>query len=148
MTTMGRVFSTEQPVRFSHCDPAGIVYFPQVFDLINALKEDWFMRGIKVSYADLIMNRRVGTPTIDIQCEFIKPCRYGEIIELQLWVTRIGRSSFDLRERGVVEGEIRWRSRHVLCFISLDSYRAVPIPERVREGMQQFLIEEETVPVA
>ena len=30
------------PVRFSHCDPAGIVYFPRYFDMINGVVEDWF----------------------------------------------------------------------------------------------------------
>ena len=25
------------PVRFSHCDPAGIVYFPRYFDMINGV---------------------------------------------------------------------------------------------------------------
>ena len=136
---MGKVFRVKQLIRFSYCDPAGIVYFPQVFDLINGMKEDWFTTGMSVSYAEMIMKERVGTPTLDIQCEFIKPCRYGEMHDLELRVTKIGRSSFHLAEQGNVEGETRWRSRHVLCFMSIDSYRAVPIPDGVREKMAAFL---------
>jgi len=34
---MARTFSAEVPIRFSNCDPAGIVYFPEFFDLINSL---------------------------------------------------------------------------------------------------------------
>lgn len=136
---MGQVFRVEQPIRFSYCDPAGIVYFPQFFDLMNGLLEDWFTAGLSVSYPDMIMNQRLGTPTLDIQCEFIKPCRYGEILTLELRVTRLGRSSFHLAEQGIVGGETRWRSRHVLCFMSNDSYRAVPIPEAVRAKMATFL---------
>jgi 4-hydroxybenzoyl-CoA thioesterase len=35
-------FTRSVPVRFSHCDPAGIVYFPHYFDMFNGLIEDWY----------------------------------------------------------------------------------------------------------
>ena len=136
---MPRAFSVEVPIRFSNCDPAGIVYFPEFFDLINSLVEDWFTIGMDTSYADLMMRAHIGTPTIDIQCEFIKPCRYGERLTLELAVTRLGRTSFHLAETGTVAGELRWRTRHVLCFLSTETYRPVPIPDKLREKMSQFM---------
>lgn len=136
---MAQVFSVEVPIRFSNCDPAGIVYFPEFFDLINSLVEDWFTIGMDTSYADLMMQAHIGTPTIDIQCEFIKPCRYGEHLTLELVVTKLGRTSFQLRETGTVAGELRWRTRHVLCFLSTESYRPVAIPEELREKMARFM---------
>lgn len=136
---MGQIFHVALPVRFSYCDPAGIVYFPQLFNLINSLLEDWFTDALATPYPDMIMRQRLGTPTLDIQCEFIKPCRYGEILTLELRVTKLGRSSFRLAEEGKVAGETRWRSRHVLCFMSNDTYRAVPIPEAIRKRMELFL---------
>jgi 4-hydroxybenzoyl-CoA thioesterase len=137
---MGKAFSVDVPVRFSYCDPAGIVFFPQFFILINSLLEDWFTTGLASPYPDLIMKQRLGTPTLDIQCEFVKPCRYGEILTLELSVTRIGGSSFHLKEEGKVAGELRWRSRHVLCFMSNDTYKAVPIPAPIRERMTAFVV--------
>ena len=35
-------FTRSVTVRFSHCDPAGIVYFPHYFDIFNGLIEDWY----------------------------------------------------------------------------------------------------------
>jgi len=134
-----QAFSVEVPIRFSNCDPAGIVYFPEFFDLINSLVEDWFTIGMATSYADLMMRAHIGTPTIDIQCEFIKPCRYGEHLKLELIVTKLGRTSFHLRETGTVDGELRWRTRHVLCFLSTESYRPVAISEELREKMARFM---------
>jgi 4-hydroxybenzoyl-CoA thioesterase len=137
--TMPGAFSVEVPIRFSNCDPAGIVYFPEFFDLINSLVEDWFTIGMDTSYADLMMRAHIGTPTIDIQCEFIKPCRYGERLTLELAVTKLGRTSFQLAETGTVAGELRWRTRHVLCFLSTETYRPVAIPEGLREKMSRFM---------
>lgn len=136
---MGQPFRVDWPIRFSYCDPAGIVYFPKFFDLINSFVEDWFADGLGVSYAELIMRRRLGTPTVNIQCEFVKPCRYGEILTLELRVAKLGRSSFQLAVEGKVLGEIRWHARHLLCFMSNDSYRAVPIPEPLRAKMEKFV---------
>ena len=60
---MAKAFSVEVPIRFSNCDPAGIVYFPEFFDLINSLVEDWFTIGMDTSSADLMMRQHIGTPT-------------------------------------------------------------------------------------
>ena len=36
-------FTRSVPVRFSHCDPAGIVYFPHYFDIFNGLIDASFV---------------------------------------------------------------------------------------------------------
>ena len=35
-------FTTTRKVRFEHCDPAGIVFYPRYFEMINGTVEDWF----------------------------------------------------------------------------------------------------------
>ncbi len=49
-------------IRFSHCDPAGIVFFPQYLVMTNALVEDWFNEGLQIDYAQMIAQRRIGLP--------------------------------------------------------------------------------------
>ena len=39
-------------IRFAHCDPAGIVFFPQYLVMLNGHVEDWFTDGLGLSYAD------------------------------------------------------------------------------------------------
>ena len=55
-------FTRTVPIRFSHCDPAGIVYFPHYFDMFNGLIEDWYTEQLGVDYAKLILNDRYGFP--------------------------------------------------------------------------------------
>ena len=40
-------------IRFSHCDPAGIVFFPQYMVMFNGLLEDWFTDGMGI-LSDLV----------------------------------------------------------------------------------------------
>ena len=40
------IFEREQLIRFSHCDPAGIVSFPQYLVLVDGHVEDSFDDGL------------------------------------------------------------------------------------------------------
>ena len=56
---MSATFDMPVRIRFSHCDPAGIVFFPQYLVLTNALVEDWFTECLHVDYAHMIGERRI-----------------------------------------------------------------------------------------
>ena len=75
-------FEREQLIRFSHCDPAGIVFFPQYFVLFNGHVEDWFDEGLGLGYAKVVIGQRIGLPTVALSCEFMKPSRMGERVQL------------------------------------------------------------------
>ena len=44
-------FERRVRIRFSHCDPAGIVFFPQYLVMTNVLVEDWFNESLDIDYA-------------------------------------------------------------------------------------------------
>ena len=66
-------FTRSVSVRFSHCDPAGIVYFPHYFDIFNGLIEDWYGQELGYEYAELIMGSKYGFPFVHIECDFKVP---------------------------------------------------------------------------
>ena len=134
----GRVFAVRFPIRFSHCDPGGIVHFPRFFDMINAAVEDWFAAALGLRFDVMHMVRRFGFPIVHTQCEFLKPCRIGEELALELSVAKIGRASLDLALSGKIGGEERIRARNLRSMMSLETYRALPIPDELRAGMTPF----------
>ena len=89
-------FTRSVPVRFSHCDPAGIVDFPHYFDIFNGLIEDWYGEELGYDYAELVMGSRYGFPFVHIECDFKVPSRMGDVIDLTLMVERIGRTSLGI----------------------------------------------------
>ena len=93
-------FTRTVPIRFSHCDPAGIVYFPHYFDMFNGLVEDWYTEQLGVNYANLILGDQHGFPYVHIETDFKLPSRMGERLDLTLLLTRVGRSSIERRHRG------------------------------------------------
>lgn len=125
-------FEREVLVRFAHCDPAGIVFFPQYLVLFNGLVEDWFNDGLGIGYAHFIGERRCGLPIVKLDCEFKAPSRMGERLMLSLSVSRVGNSSITLQLRASEGGELRVLSTQVLVTTSLDSNKAIAIPEDLR----------------
>jgi 4-hydroxybenzoyl-CoA thioesterase len=135
-------FLHKRKIRFSHCDPTGILYFPHVFDFVNATVEDWFESGLGMPFPEFHLLHRLGNPVVSTDCEFIHPCGFGEEITLELSPTRIGNSSIEMRIAAKVLGEERMRLRHRTAMISLDRFRAIEIPAELRARAEGFLLPE------
>ena len=130
-------FERVYPIRFSHCDPAGIVFFPQYLVLFNHLLEDWFTHGLGIDYAELIGPRRVGTPTVRLECDFRAISRMGEDVAFSITPERVGGKSLTLAIEARQGDELRVGARQVLVFTSLDTHRAIDMPADVRAALQE-----------
>jgi 4-hydroxybenzoyl-CoA thioesterase len=133
-----RAFTRSVPIRFSHCDAAGIVYFPHYFDMFNGVIEDWYKEELGYDYAELVMEDRYGFPFVHIECDFKIPSRMGEVIDLTLLVERIGRSSLSILIVCHRDGLERLRARMTTAMMSLESRKPVPMPEALRNAIETY----------
>jgi acyl-CoA thioesterase FadM len=62
----------------------------------------------------------------------------GELLDIDLWVTRLGRSSFELALAGSVEGDPRFRVGWAMCVIDFTTFKSTPIPDDLRQRMRAF----------
>jgi 4-hydroxybenzoyl-CoA thioesterase len=132
-------FTRTVPIRFSHCDPAGIVYFPHYFDMFNGLIEDWYTEQLGVDYAKLILNDRYGFPFVHIETDFKLPSRMGENLDLTLLLTKIGHSSLSVVIVGHLAGVERLRARLVTAMMSLETQQKVELPHALRDRFETYL---------
>ncbi|MBP0590650.1 acyl-CoA thioesterase [Paraburkholderia sp. LEh10] len=135
---MSATFDMPMRIRFAHCDPAGIVYFPQYLVMTNMLVEEWFNERLAIDYAHMIQTRRVGLPIVKLDCEFSRPSRMGETITLSLGATRIGRRSIAIDIVARCADEVRFRATQVLVTTSLDSGRSIEIPDDIATALAAF----------
>ena len=136
MTGPATRFERTYPIRFSHCDPAGIVFFPQYLVLFNHLLEDWFTHGLGIAYADFIGARRIGTPTVRLECDFRAISRMGEDVTFSITPERVGGKSLTLAIEARCGDELRVSARQALVFTSLDTHRAIDMPADVRAAIE------------
>lgn len=135
---LGDTFYSDMLVRFSHCDPAGIVFYPQYFIMFNGLVEDWFNQGLGLNYAHYITGHRLGFPIVKLECDFTAPSKIGEIITLGLKLQKLGRSSLEIAVDCRHRGESRLAARFVLVAMDLDRQRAQAVPDDLRALMLAF----------
>jgi 4-hydroxybenzoyl-CoA thioesterase len=133
-------FSRERLIRFSHCDPAGIVYFVNFFDMVGGVVEDWFREAIGLPFQEMHLERRIGFPIVNTGCEFFRPAHLGDTLKLELAIAKLGRSSIEFVIEGSVGSEEKFRARHKVAMVSLDSFRALPIPQDMRAKMHSYLL--------
>ena len=127
-------FNFNQKVLFKHCDPAGIVFYPRYFEMINDCVEAFFE---EIGLPFEVLLKTAGVPTAQISTTFQNPSRHGDALVVQLTVKRIGRSSLDLSFRAMCGTELRFSAESTFAYIDLNG-RAQPWPEAVRTEFARY----------
>ncbi len=111
---------------------AGIVFFPRYFEMINDCNEAFFDEALGFSFVELHKDGAV--PTVDISTQFKSPGRLGELLEITLACSKVGRTSLGLTYEASSGAEVRFTARSALVRIGLDQ-RPMPWPDEVRAKM-------------
>jgi 4-hydroxybenzoyl-CoA thioesterase len=129
-------FSTRITVRFGDCDPAGLVYYPVIFHYFHVAMEEFFAARCGTTYERLMREERIGFPTVNVQAEFFAPMVYGDEIEVEVRVARVGDSSatFVYAARRASDATLCARSEQVHVAMALDTRRPVRIPPDLRRA--------------
>ncbi|MBV9669800.1 MAG: acyl-CoA thioesterase [Acidobacteriales bacterium] len=138
-------YETQVRIRFTQCDPAGIVFYPRYFEIFNDLVEDWFRESLHLPFEELINHRGWGVPTVHLEVDFSSPSRFGDVLDAQLTVVQVGGSSINLRItlRGPDHRE-RVIASVVLVLIDRAANEAIPLPPDLRTALtRSALIEAE-----
>jgi 4-hydroxybenzoyl-CoA thioesterase len=132
-------FSTHIIVRFGDCDPAGLVYYPVLFHYCHAAMEEFFAARCGMSYARMMAERRLGFPVVNVRAEFFAPFVYGDVAEVEVWASAVGRTSVTLeyRLRRASDRALCASATHVQVSMNLDERRAIAVPEDLRHAFEQ-----------
>ena len=113
-------FQWQTPVRFRDCDPAGIVFYPRYFEMLNNLVETFFDEAIGWSFAKMHGRDRVGVPMAALSTQFSAPSRLGDLLDWSLAITRVGGASADLSVTAAGGGELRLSVEATLVLVDID----------------------------
>lgn len=133
------IFERKKLIRFHHCDPAGIVFYPQYLVLCNELVEDWFDDGIGVDFYELHGVMRRGIPMRHLEADFLAPSKHSDELSFSLWVERIGGTSMVLRIAAEKDGKVRFKAKQTVVWTDLEHVRPQPIEDAWRERFARYL---------
>lgn len=137
-------FETRKQIRFHHCDPAGIVFYPQYFYLLHEAQED-FLAHIGHPEHTLIA-AGLGVPIVDLKTEFLGMCRYGDEVDISLGLTRLGNASIGMHyeihsyPRPSDKGSgLKLRADSVVVCSEIPNGKVLGIPQGLRQAMMPYL---------
>lgn len=128
-------FQFHQKVLFKHCDPAGIVFYPRFFEMMNDCVEAFF-DTIGTPFESL--HDAGGVPTAQISTTFHAPSRHGDRLVIALEVTRIGTSSLGLSLDASAGDHPRFSATSTLVYVD-QTGRPQPWPSDIRTAMTPYL---------
>ncbi len=131
------VFSHRNAVMFQHCDPAGIVFYPRYFEMINAVVETFFDRAVGWSFHQMHIVERLGVPMGRIAVDFHAPSRLGDELDWTLQVARTGGASAELVIRAACADEARLTARGTLVLVDLDKMKSRRWPDGPRAVLEE-----------
>lgn len=130
-------FQRDIIVRFEHCDPAGIMFYPRFFALVNEVTEDWFA-SLGRSFKALHVEQRKGVPTVKLDAEFVRPARIGDRLIQTLRVSHLGGASCRLQHEASVAGAPVAHFEHTIVYVDLDTMKPAPWPHDLRTAMAAY----------
>lgn len=134
-------FRTDIQVRFAHTDPAGILFYPRYFEMLNQVMEDWFAQELGYDYKTMTMVEKNGIPAVHVEADFKSPSELGDVIDFTLVVEHLGRSSCRVRVVGASDGQERLTARLTIAFASMTDRKARAWPEAIKDRIAAFLEE-------
>ncbi|CAM3364732.1 thioesterase family protein [Paracoccus nototheniae] len=131
-------FTIQKPMRFGDCDLTGIAYHPAYLSMLVDVNEAMFA-SFGVPWKELMFDRHLGLPTVRMNIHFSKPAFYGDTLEFNVHVRKIGRSSLDLYTVVTVEGQVIWTIEQLIVMTSTKDHKSHPWPDDCRAGLERYL---------
>lgn len=129
-------FTYQQKVLFQHCDPAGIVFYPRYFEMLNQVVEEWFEVRLDHSFVKIHDVMRAAVPTVSIDIEFMAASRHGDRLEFTLVAQRIGGASLDITITAACDGQARLAMNSRLVFMDQGTGKSALWPEVLRAKIE------------
>lgn len=128
-------------IRFGDIDHAGIVYYPRFLHYFHVALEEFFGQELGVDYPILINEHRIGLPTVHLETDFNRPLRYGDLIEVEVSVLKIGNSAITFGYRVFKQGENEpWIEGHnVTVCLDMETFKKKDIPGWLRQRLEKQL---------
>ena len=126
-------FTTQRKIEFADTDTGGIVHFARFFVFMETAEHE-FLRSIGTTVHLQDGDRTIGWPRVQAKCTYFQPLRFGDKLEIQVFVARKGAKSmtyefeFYARKKKVAEGKMT----SVCCVLAEGGgLEAIPIPDMI-----------------
>ena len=132
------IFRTTRRIEFGDTDMAGIVHFANFFRFMEAAECD-FLRSRGLSVKMDWQGQAIGFPRVSASCDYVKPARFEEVLDVAVRIDRIGKKSVTYAFEFSRDGELiaNGNVTSVCCRVLHDNQiEGIEIPAGYRARLQ------------
>jgi YbgC/YbaW family acyl-CoA thioester hydrolase len=133
-------YRIEEYVRWEDIDAAGIINY-QAYLRFFGLAEAEMLREAGLSYRFLFEVLGIWLPRVRVECTFHHPAKLDDLLSVEAYFSRIGRTSlhldFEVR-RQTEPATLVASGKYVLVCVQQGSFRPVEVPEEIRRKIERF----------
>ncbi len=133
-------FKHTRRIEFAETDMAGIVHFANFFRMMETTEHEFF-RSLGFSIHSVEDGVTIGWPRVSVSCDYSRPLRFEDVVEIQLIVTEVRTRSirYEFIFRNTADGtEVARGTVAAVCATveqSTGKLVAMTIPERIRKAI-------------
>jgi 4-hydroxybenzoyl-CoA thioesterase len=131
------LFRRQLTIVAGHCDPSGMVFTSRYFEFFDANTWTLFETALGTKRQDIAATFNIlGFPLVDARANFLKPIKFGNVIDIASRVIKFGRSSFDIEHHISIDGVLAVDGRESRVWAVRDAedptkFKSVAIPTGV-----------------
>lgn len=111
------------------------IYFAKIMEMMGDGLEG--LLGLLGFPLHRILSEGYGTPTVNLQCDFLSPSTLGHEVVVRSAIVRVGRTSFTVGHRLERDGELCAVGRFSHVWVALNpQQKAQPVPPWIREAVE------------
>jgi len=137
--TEHKKFSIEERVRWGDVDAARIIFYGAYIRFFEIAETELF-REVGLAYGKIFDETDVWLPRVHLECDFHNAARLDDLLEVSVYVGRIGNSSmrlnFEVRRKG--EETLVATAHFVLAAVNRNTFSKVPVPQDLRDRLAPY----------
>lgn len=134
------MFNSFTKVYFYDADPAGIIFYANIFKYAHSAYED-FMKHLKLR-RNFFFDKEVVLPIVHAEADYLKPLKVGDELKVDVWVSRLLQSSFELSYKfhdNVLDTAATAKTVHV-C-VDKTNFKKTELPKELYTKLSEHLFE-------
>ena len=130
-------FRFQTRIRFIDTDASGRIHYTAMFRYFESAEIE-FLRALGVTHDP---QRGYNLPRVHVECDFMRVIGHDDLITIEVFLTKLGRSSIRLEFRTFKADELAAKGAVVMASADRKTLDSVPIPDDLRAKLNTVLIQ-------
>lgn len=142
--TVGSPFRMQERVRWIDCDAAQIIHYGSYIRFFEIAETEMY-RSVGLAYATAFDEIDAFPIRAAYHCDYKHPARLDDLMTIEVWISHVGTTSYTISFRFLRASDDELLAEGYCRAVTVDrrTKQKVEIPERLREAIAGFVVEQE-----